>query len=116
MRVSNGCATEPWTGISRTTERACCFRVGTSLARALGVSLPAYRGYRAAVNPGLSNEFATVGYRAHSMIHGQFDVPFGPGRYSAAQLRTFRAEGIGLGAEDGAQSLQIPLTVAFGNP
>ncbi|TMK53634.1 MAG: peroxidase [Actinobacteria bacterium] len=88
----------------------------TEFLPALGVQLPAYRGYNPTVNPGLSNEFATVGYRAHSMIHGQFDVAFDDGQYTAAQLRRFRAEGIGLGEEDGSPSLQIPLTVAFGNP
>jgi len=83
---------------------------------ALGVQLPAYHGYNPTVNPGLSDEFATVGYRAHSMIHGQFDVAFTSGQYTTSQLRAFRAEGIGLGNEDGSQSLQIPLTVAYGNP
>ena len=33
---------------------------------AMGVTLPAYPGYKPSVNAALSNEFATVGYRAHS--------------------------------------------------
>ena len=42
--------------------------------------LDAYRGYNPNVNPALANEFATVGYRAHSMIHGEFEptVPRAP--------------------------------------
>jgi hypothetical protein len=88
----------------------------TEFLPALGVSLPAYGGYNAAVNPSLSNEFATVGYRAHSMIHGQFDVAFDAGQYTASKLRAFRAGGISVALEDGARSLQIPLTVAFGDP
>jgi hypothetical protein len=39
----------------------------------LGVRLRPYRGYRPNVDPSLGNEFATVGYRAHSMIHGEFE-------------------------------------------
>jgi hypothetical protein len=83
---------------------------------ALGVRLDPYRGYDPNVDAGVSNEFATVGYRAHSMVHGQFDVRFRPGAYSAAQLDAFRAQGVGIRKEDGRPSLQIPLTVAFGNP
>jgi hypothetical protein len=41
---------------------------------AVGVKLPPYRGYDPAVNPTLTNEFATVAYRAHSMIHGEFEL------------------------------------------
>ena len=42
-------------------------------------------GLRPAVNPSLSNEFAVVGYRAHSMVHGVFDpsVPAGRTRRSS---------------------------------
>ena len=82
----------------------------------LGVVLDPYRGYDAAVDAGVSNEFATVGYRGHSMVHGQFDVRFRPGTYSTAQLDAFRAQGVGMKREDGRPSLQISLTVAFGNP
>src|SRR5438093_587735 len=49
----------------------------TQFLPALGVRLDPYHGYDPAVNPGLSNEFAVVGYRAHSMIHGEFDVARG---------------------------------------
>jgi hypothetical protein len=83
---------------------------------ALGVDLGRYRGYDPHVNAGLANEFAVVGYRAHSMIHGQFDVGIEPGRYTEEQLDAFRAQGIGIGEEDGEAALQIPLNVAFGNP
>ena len=83
---------------------------------AMGVKLPRYRGYNSSVNVAISNEFAVVGYRAHSMIHGQFDVAFADGAYTPAQLDAFRAEGIGVGEEAGNAALNIPLTVAFGNP
>ena len=32
-----------------------------------------YSGYKPSVNPSISNEFATVGFRAHSMVHGEFE-------------------------------------------
>ena len=88
----------------------------TEFLPSLGVSLAPYRGYDATVNPSISDEFATVGYRGHSMVHGQFDVSFSFGQYSGAQLLRLQNEGIGVAEEDGAQSLQIPLTVAYGNP
>ena len=88
----------------------------TEFLPSLGIQLPPYAGYRRTVNAGLANEFAAVGYRAHSMIHGQFDIAFDTGRYSAAQLNAFRADGIGVGDEAGASALNVPLTVSFGNP
>jgi hypothetical protein len=88
----------------------------TEFLPALGVVLDPYHGYNPAVDAGVSNEFATAGYRGHSMVHGQFDVRFRPGTFTAAQLDAFRAQGVGMRKEDGKMSLQIPLTVAFGNP
>jgi hypothetical protein len=84
----------------------------------LGVRLAAYRGYSSTVNPTLTNEFAVVGYRAHSMIHGEFEPTVPAGTFTAAQLGTqFPAEGIGVERNaDGTVTLVIPLVVAFGNP
>jgi Animal haem peroxidase len=83
---------------------------------AMGVRLRDYRGYDPGVNAGLSNEFAVVGYRAHSMIHGEFDVTQPVGTYTDAQLATFAAEGITVSQASGQVSLTIPLNLAFGNP
>ncbi|HEX8631276.1 MAG TPA: peroxidase family protein, partial [Catenuloplanes sp.] len=85
---------------------------------ALGVNLAPYRGYQPGVNPSLSNEFATVGYRAHSMIHGEMEFEVDAGRYSAAQLDSFRRQGIEvIPSEDGHDiELAVPLNVAFFNP
>src|SRR5213593_1237350 len=66
----------------------------TQFLPALGVRLDPYHGYDPTVNPGLSNEFAVVGYRAHSMIHGEFDTTVPAGTYTTAQLDGFRAQGI----------------------
>ena len=83
---------------------------------ALGVNLAPYAGYNSNVNAGLGNEFAAVGYRAHSMIHGEFDVTVAAGTYTAPQLDLFRSEGIVVDETGGQVALTIPLTVAFGNP
>jgi hypothetical protein len=84
----------------------------------LGVRLAPYRGYSASVDPTLSNEFAVVGYRAHSMVHGEFEPTVPAGTYTADQLNNvFPAEGITVERNaDGTVTLVIPLVVAFGNP
>jgi hypothetical protein len=83
---------------------------------ALGVGLHRYRGYSSFVNAGISNEFAVVGYRAHSMIHGEFEDDVPAGRYSAEQLAAFRAAGVTAQPSGAVIKLAIPLNVAFGNP
>jgi hypothetical protein len=85
---------------------------------AMGVRLPAYRGYNSHVDTSLSNEFATVGYRGHSQIHGEFEVDADADRYSAAQLDAFEKQGIEIQhSTDGKEvTLVIPLNVAFFNP
>jgi hypothetical protein len=83
---------------------------------ALGVKLAPYRGYDPRVDSGLSNEFATVGYRGHSMIHGEIDAEADPGRYGAEQLAALHAQGVATTEEEGRLKLEIPLSVAFGNP
>jgi len=85
---------------------------------ALGVRLDPYRGYDPTANPTLENEFATVGYRAHSMIHGEFEPTVPDGTYTSDQLdRVFPAEGINVERNtDGTVTLVIPLVAAFGNP
>ena len=84
----------------------------------LGVKLDAYRGYSAAVDPSISNEFAVVGYRAHSMIHGEFEPTVPAGTYTDDQLNNvFPSEGITVERNvDGTVTLVIPLVIAFGNP
>jgi peroxidase len=84
----------------------------------LGVRLDRYRGYSSSVDPSLANEFAVVGYRAHSMIHGEFEPTVAAGTYTADQLNNvFPAEGITVERNpDGTVTLVISLVVAFGNP
>jgi len=84
----------------------------------MGVTLPEYTGYNASINPSLTNEFATVGYRAHSMVHGEFNPAFSAGDYSQAQLQSFAQQGVGIapGATSTQGFLEIPLHAMFGNP
>lgn len=83
---------------------------------AMGVNLPLYTGYKSNVNANLSNEFATVGYRAHSQIHGEVELETEAARYTAAQLQAFADQGIEVAVEDGEAELAIPLNLAFFNP
>jgi hypothetical protein len=88
----------------------------TEFLPTLGVRLPAYRGYDPEVNPTLGNEFATVGYRAHSMIHGEIEVETEALRYGPAQIAAFEAAGVEVAVAGGNVMLAIPLNVAFFNP
>jgi hypothetical protein len=83
---------------------------------AMGVALPKYTGYKSNVNATLSNEFATVGYRVHSQIHGEFEIETNVSRYSAADLDFFRAQGVEVVVDGADVVLGIPLGVAFFNP
>src|SRR2546422_2706284 len=65
----------------------------TQFLPSVGVRLEPYHGYDARVNPGLSNEFAVVGYRAHSMIHGEFDIAVPAGTDPTAPAHGLRARG-----------------------
>ncbi len=88
----------------------------TQFLPALGVRLAPYRGYDPDINPGLANEFAVVGYRAHSMIHGEFGVSVKAGTYSRTQLRHFCRSGIAVEQDEDNVELEVPLNLAFGNP
>ncbi|GAA3242897.1 peroxidase family protein [Dactylosporangium siamense] len=83
---------------------------------ALGVTLPRYRGYRSDVDATLSNEFATVGYRAHSMIHGELELASDAGRYSAATLRQLQRGGVEVEIVGDEVEVAVPLNVAYFNP
>jgi hypothetical protein len=83
---------------------------------ALGVTLPAYTGYDPAVRTDLSNEFATVGYRAHSMIHGEIEIVSELDRYSAEDQAALAELGLELEVEGDEVEIAIPLSLAFFNP
>jgi hypothetical protein len=90
----------------------------TEFLPTLGVNLDPYRGYNPFVNPGLSNEFASTGFRAHSMIHGEFETTVAGDVYTADQLnRLLPGQGVAVTRNaDGTVSVAIPLSAAFGNP
>ncbi len=83
---------------------------------AMGVSLKPYRGYDPGVNAGISNEFAVVGYRLHSSVHGEIEPTVPTGTFSDGQLAAFQAQGITIEPGTGTVALVIPLDLAFGNP
>jgi hypothetical protein len=83
---------------------------------AMGVRLPRYRGYRPGVKTELSDEFSTIGYRAHSMVNGEEHmlVPaarFGPGRI--ARLQQLGMTAIRSGP---VVALTLPQAAAFFDP
>jgi hypothetical protein len=83
---------------------------------ALGVDLSPYAGYQQDVNAGLGNEFASVAYRAHSMIHGEFELAVEPGTYTPAELDGLQAEGVTAVQGEDELELAVPLNAAFFNP
>jgi hypothetical protein len=84
---------------------------------AMGVDLPAYTGYAPTVDPSISNEFATVGFRGHSGVNGELQAIGKPTQWSAARLQSFEDQGIEVTTlADGQIQLTISMTLAFGNP
>jgi hypothetical protein len=83
---------------------------------AMGVSLPRYTGYNPGVNPTISNEFAAVGYRVHSQIHGEFEFETNVSRYSAADLTFFEQQGLEVAVDGADVGIAVPLNSAFFNP
>jgi Animal haem peroxidase len=88
----------------------------TEFLPAMGVTLPPYRGYDPAVNPTLTNEFATTGFRGHSMVHGEFEIVLPAGALSDDVLSALTSAGVQVTAEADGMALTVPLAVAFGNP
>jgi len=88
----------------------------TEYLPALGVRLPRYRGYDPTVNASLGNEFATVGYRAHSMVRGDFTVEANANRYTQAQLDAWQAQGVTVTRQGDKIRLTVPSSLALFNP
>jgi peroxidase len=82
----------------------------------LGVKLSPYTGYKDNVNASLGNEFAVVGYRAHSMIHGELEAIGEAADYTAEQLEAIEDQGVEAETDGDEIEFVIPLNVAFGNP
>ena len=88
----------------------------TEFLPAMGVTLPAYQGYDDFLDPSLAHEFATVGYRAHSQIHGELETTTNVSRYSQATLDALEAQGVEVTVDGADVEIAIPLNVAFFNP
>ena len=83
---------------------------------AMGVELDPYSGYDETVDPSITNEFATVGYRAHSQVHGEFEAEIPTGELSDDTLAALQANGVEVTVEGDVAEVAVPLNVAFGNP
>lgn len=83
---------------------------------AMGVDLPPYRGYDDSVDPSVTNEFATVGYRAHSHVHGEFETEIALSDSDDGDIEAFEEAGISVEKGDDAIEIAIPLNVGFANP
>ncbi|WP_370942840.1 peroxidase family protein [Amycolatopsis sp. cg5] len=82
----------------------------------LGVRLAPYRGYNPQVNPTISNEFATAGYRAHTMLHGDLRFRAQASHYSQAQLDALRAKGLTVTVTGDSVAIVVPAATALFNP
>ncbi len=83
---------------------------------AFGIELEAYSGYDPTVDASVTNEFATVGYRAHSMIHGEFEMAAALSDYTDTELTELQAKGVEVAIEGDEVEFAIPLNIAFGQP
>ena len=83
---------------------------------ALGLKITPPSYYNPDIDPSISTEFATVGYRAHSMIHGEIEMEVAADHYTEEMLKHFRSQGIEVHVEGDEMELAVPLNVAFANP
>jgi hypothetical protein len=83
---------------------------------AMGVNLPAYQGYDPNLNPATADEFATVGYRAHSFIHGDIETTTNISRYTQATLDALAAQGVEVQPNGANVTIDVPDNVLFFNP
>jgi len=83
---------------------------------AMGVDLPTYAGYDSNVDPSITNEFATVGYRAHSQIHGEYEAEIDRATITDEEIDALEAGGVEVTLGDDDVEVAVPLSVAFGNP
>ena len=83
---------------------------------ALGLHLKPAERYRPEVDASVSTEFASVGFRAHSMIHGEIEMRVPIGRFTEEELAALTQKGIEIEVMQAEVGLAVPLNVAFANP
>jgi hypothetical protein len=88
----------------------------TQFLPAMGVHLPRYRGSRRGVKTELSDEFSTVGYRAHSMVNGEEHMLVSAARFGPARLARLRQLGVTAVRSGPVVALTLPQAAAFFDP
>ena len=88
----------------------------TEFLPAMGVDLPGYDGYDPTVDPSITSEFATVGYRAHSQIHGELEAAIERDDITDDEIAALEAGGVEVTVDDDEVEVAVPLNIAFGNP
>ncbi len=89
----------------------------TEFLPATGVTLAPYAGYNPNVDTELSDEFATVGYRAHSMVDGEEQVEVKASKFDSSKLAALEAQGISSApGPKKTLTLTIPQAAGFYNP
>ncbi|MEV4641744.1 peroxidase family protein [Actinoplanes sp. NPDC049548] len=85
---------------------------------AMGVTLAGYRRYDPTVDATVSNEFSTVGYRAHSVVHSNIPAETNADRYTADDIEALRRQGVQVTlSPDGTKaSLVAKISLAQFNP
>ena len=83
---------------------------------AVGLLIDPATQYKPDTNASVTHEFATVGYRAHSMIHGEIELAVKANQYDPNQLDDFRAQGIEIEQTGNELEIAVPLNIAFANP
>ena len=68
------------------------------------------------MNASLGNEFATVGYRAHSMIHGELEAVGEADDYTTRSSTRSRPRASRSSVDGDEVEFVMPLNLAFGNP
>ncbi len=79
----------------------------------VGVTLSPYPGYEAEVPTSISDEFATVGYRAHSMVNGEERVEVPASRAKGAKRAALEQMGVSIAPVPGTRS-RVELTISQG--
>ena len=89
----------------------------TEYLPAMGVGLSPYHGYDASVDSELSDEFATIGFRLHSMVNSSLELA--PAHYSGKKVARMQALGLQVavvGKRPKQMKVTIPQGAAFFDP
>jgi Animal haem peroxidase len=88
----------------------------TQFLPAMGVRLAPYRGYRPGVDTELTDEFSTIGYRAHSMVNGEEHMLVSSARFRPARVARLQRMGISAVRSGPVVALTLPQGAAFFDP